>query len=190
MNTNGSGGCLFVTGGSVNPLDADYVTLSAMSSTSPFGLVESKTGILKTNGTINVAFSNAVANGSSYYIKVTHRNALETWSAAPVVLSATTALSPYDFSSAQTQAYGGNMSDLFDGNWALFSGDISDAGTATVGVQDAIIESQDYGDMENAVYVTLLGYVTEDITGDGIVESADYGLMENNVYFTRVLQRP
>jgi hypothetical protein len=44
--------------------------------------------------------------------------------------------------------------------------------------------------MENAVYFTLLGYVTEDITGDGIVESADYGLMENNTYFTRVTIHP
>ena len=44
--------------------------------------------------------------------------------------------------------------------------------------------------MENAVSVTLLGYKVEDITGDNIVESADYGLMENNVYFTIVTIRP
>ncbi len=190
MNTSGLGGCLFTTSQSLNPLHADYVTLSAMSSTSPHALIESQTGILKTDGTINVLFSSAIVPGSSYYLRVTHRNALETWSALPVIFSATSALNPYDFSNSQSSAYGNNLSDLFDGNWAIFSGDISDAATATIGVQDGIIESQDYGDMENAVYVTLLGYVVEDITGDGIVESADYGLMENNVYYTRVIQRP
>ena len=62
---------------------------------------------------------------------------------------------------------------MVDGNFGLFGGDISDAGTVTVCAQDGIVESQDYGDMENAVYVTLLGYVCQDITGDGLVESAD-----------------
>jgi hypothetical protein len=59
-----------------------------------------------------------------------------------------------------------------------------------VGIQDGVIESQDYGDMENAVSITLLGYTTEDITGDGVVESSDYGLIEGNVYFTFVAMRP
>ena len=59
-----------------------------------------------------------------------------------------------------------------------------------VGFQDGIVESQDYGDMENAVNATKLGYVPEDITGDQVVESADYGFMENNVFFTIVKMRP
>ena len=44
--------------------------------------------------------------------------------------------------------------------------------------------------MENAVYATLVGYVVQDITGDGVVESEDYGLMENNVFFTIVTIHP
>ena len=135
----------------------------------------------------SVTFTSPVTAGTSYYIKLNHRNSIETWSAAPVM---TSAITTYDFSTAASQAYGNNMSDLGDGNWAIFSGDISDATSATVGVQDGIIESQDYGDMENAVYQTLLGYVVQDITGDGLVESADYGLMENNVYYTRIVLHP
>jgi hypothetical protein len=53
-----------------------------------------------------------------------------------------------------------------------------------------VIESQDYSDMENAVYYTYLGYRVEDITGDGVVESADYSLEENNVYYTIVCMQP
>jgi hypothetical protein len=67
--------------------------------------------------------------------------------------------------------------------WAFYSGDISHFLTG-LGHKDGIIEAQDYGDMENAVYYTLNGYIVEDITGDGFVESADYALMENNVYTT------
>jgi hypothetical protein len=48
-------------------------------------------------------------------------------------------------------------------------------------LQDGVVESQDYLDLENAVAVILQGYTVEDITGDGIVESVDYVLMENNV---------
>jgi hypothetical protein len=190
MNTSGIGGCLYKVGLSTDPADADYVTLSAMNENPPYNLIEAQTGILKTDGSINVTFSQAVTAGTAYYIRITHRNALETWSAIPVILSNTSSGTPYDFTNLQSKAYSNNMADLLDGSWGLFSGDISDAGTATVGIQDGIIESQDYGDMENAVYVTLLGYVTEDITGDGLVESADYGLMENNVYYTRVVIKP
>ena len=82
-----------------------------------------------------------------------------------------------------------NLSDLGDGRFALYSGDISDANLG-VGFQDGVIESQDYGDLENAVTISLLGYKPEDITGDNIVESGDYGLIETNVYYTRTLIRP
>jgi hypothetical protein len=103
-----------------------------------------------------------------------------------VVTTSTT----YDFTNAANKAYGSNQIEVELGIFAIYSGDISDATTFIVGVQDGLIESQDYGDMENAVFVTLMGYVTEDITGDGIVESADYSVMENNVYLTRVVHRP
>src|SRR5256885_6553975 len=74
------------------------------------------------------------------------------------------------------------MTETFDQmGWAFYSGDISDASTGVVGVQDGVIESQDYSDMENAVNIILTGYVYEDITGDGVVESSDYSLEENNV---------
>jgi hypothetical protein len=188
------GGLLYHVGLSLDPTDADYVTVSLMNSSAPYGLVASATGILKTNGNLTVTIGAPAQSGTAYYIKVNHRNSIETWSAAPVMMSSVTS---YDFSSAVTQAYDNNpldifspMADLGDGNWGIFSGDISEYSTATVGIQDGIVESQDYGDMENAVYYSPLGYLVEDITGDGIVESADYGLMETNVYFTRIVNKP
>jgi hypothetical protein len=187
------GGCLYHTGVTANPTDADYVILSAMDPLPPHNLIEAQTGILKTDGSINVAFTNAVSSTGSYYIRVQHRSSIETWSASAIVIGTTTALLPYDFTSSQSSAFGGNLADQGDGTWGLFSGDITDEGYGLGGIvpfQDGIIASGDYGDMETATYFTQLGYVIADITGDGIVESADYGLIENNVYYTRLVVRP
>jgi hypothetical protein len=182
MDNFGSGGCLFVNGLSASVLDADSVTVSAMDAVTK-ALVGNAKGILQTDGSVSVIFSEPVALGSSYYLKVNHRNTIETWSASPLVFTSDML---YDFSVAQTQAFGSNMVDIGtvygdSPTWAFFSGDISDPGFG-VGYQDGIVESQDYADMENAVYNILSGYFVEDITGDGIVESADYALMENAVY--------
>jgi hypothetical protein len=189
MNDNGGlGGLLYKTGNSPTFNAVDTVTISAMNATAPYALVGSKKGIININGNVSVKFGPEVLPGQSYYIKINHRNTIETWSASPVLFASITS---YDFSTAANKAYGNNMILTSDGlNYAFFSGDISDATTATVGIQDAVVESQDYSDMENAVYLTILGYAQEDITGDAVVESADYGLMENNVYFTRVRMRP
>ena len=176
----------FVPHGNEDLMDTVYIDLydSATAST----LVQTFQAVMRTDGTINCFFpSNSILIGNSYWIAFRHRNTLQAWSASPILFSDRT---EYDFTSAQNMTYGDNSIQIDNGQWAFFSGDISDAALGLVGLQDQVIESQDYGDMENAVYVTLTGYIPEDITGDGIVESSDYGLMENNVYFTRVIHRP
>ena len=185
MNNNlGNGGLLKIVGLSTNINDVDWVTISAMSATTPYGLVGSAIGIIDVNGNVIVQFGREVIEAQSYYLKINHRNSIETWSASPVRLNRIT---NYDFTTAANKAFGDNMILTSDNlYYAFFSGDISDASTGIVGVQDGVVESQDLSDMENAVYSILLGYNPEDITGDAIVESADYGLMENNVYFIRV----
>jgi hypothetical protein len=185
MDNGGSGGLLKVLGYSANVSDVDTVYVSVMNSIT-YALVEKKAGILKTNGSLSVTFSASVLAGTSYFIKVNHRNALETWSSAAVLLT-----SLYDFTSLQNKAYGNNMVQTYDAiGWAFYSGDISNAGTGAVGVQDGVMESQDYSDMENAIAISLTGYVYEDITGDGVVESSDYSIMQNNTYYSRSLIRP
>jgi hypothetical protein len=186
MNNGGLGGCLFVNAISPNAVDVDTVFISAMDAVSHV-LVSRQSGILKTNGNVIVSFNAPVVAGTSYFIRVQHRNALETWSALPVVFAANTS---YDFTTAQNKAFGNSQVQTSDINvWAFYSGDISSS-ISGLGVQDGIMESQDYGDMENAVYTTLTGYNVQEITGDGVVESADYGIMENNVYFTIVGMHP
>ncbi len=81
------------SGRSINALLVDTITVELHQSTSPYSLVESAKGILKTDGTSTVNFSSQ-RTGNSYYVAVKHRNAVETWSKLPVTLSATTS---YDF---------------------------------------------------------------------------------------------
>ncbi len=189
MDNFGTGGCLFVTGNSLSTSDADSLFISLMDPVT-YAPVANATGILHTNGTISVTMPSLVS-GNSYYIKLVHRNALQTWSAAPVLM--TSPAVTYDFTTASNKAYGSNMIESFDAmGWMIYSGDISDANNTGLGLgyQDEIIESADYTDMENAVSIIKLGYVFEDVTGDGIVESADYTLMENAVSAIRFSIHP
>jgi hypothetical protein len=170
-----------------NPNICDTVILEIAEAVSPYNVLFSGKGVIDIHGNGSFFF-NQDLSGVSYYIAVKHRNAIHTWSASPVLFSPVTS---YDFTASQSQAFGGNMVNTSDNmGWAFYSGDISDALTSSIGVQDGVIESQDYSDLENALSVILVGYVPQDVTGDGVVESADYSMMENNVYFTIVSITP
>ncbi len=188
MNNFGSGGCLYLTGTpGASTTDADSIYISAMTTTLPSTVVDQQISILHTDGTARVTFKTTVIPGNNYYIRIRHRNSIETWSASPINLVSGT---NYLFTTAKAKAYGNNMTETFDQNgWAMYSGDIARASPGA-GNQDGVIESQDYSDMENALYFTLLGYVQEDITGDGVVESSDYSLIEGNVFYSIVTMHP
>ncbi len=96
MDNGGLGGLLFYLGISTNPTDVDTVRVSLMDATT-YAEVATATGILQTNGVVVTSFPTATPG--SYYIKINHRNALETWSAAAVTMGA---IASYDFSSAAT----------------------------------------------------------------------------------------
>jgi hypothetical protein len=126
-----------------------------------------------------------VNSGSSYFIRIRHRNALETWSALPVVMQQNTV---YDFAIADSMAYGNNMIESYDHHgWIIYSGDISDSLNLGLGscFQDGSIDSADYGVMEQAVSTIMIGYNCQDITGDGITEASDYMIMEEAVFAGR-----
>ncbi len=164
---------------------SDTMIVELHSKNSPNEIVYSSKNVIDTAGNGNFYFP-SIRIGE-YYIVVKHRNALETWSSLPLYFNKENIT--YDFTNSINKAYGNNLRNLGDGNFAIWSGDISDP-ILGVGHHDGVIESQDYGDLENALYYTLLGYTYEDITGDGIVESDDYVLMGNNVYYTIILMRP
>ena len=76
--------------------------------------------LVDVDGTSPVSFSGIPPD--DYYIIIKHRNHLAVMSSVAVTLSNITAT--YDFTVAQTQAYGSNaMADLGDGNFGMIAGD-------------------------------------------------------------------
>ncbi len=161
--------CLNITGVSIGPLDADTVEISAMDAAPPHNLVEAQLGILKTNGDVTVTFGPLVIPNTSYYIKVNHRNSVETWSANPVILTTSTM---YSFASSASQAYASNQATTFDALYAaMYSGDIN---------QDGAIDGSDFLEFDPASQAGAGGYEVADVNGDGAVDGSDFLVFDPN----------
>ena len=170
MDNFGAGGCLHISGISADPLDADSIFISAMSPQSPYDEIDRQSGILKTNGNATVTFSSSVVAGNSYYIKVNHRNSVETWSSLPVIFSPDMT---YSFMSDDTQALGSNMVKTFDNlGWAIYSGDIT---------QDKSIDISDFLELDPAIQNGDGGYAVGDINGDIAVDISDFLILDPNI---------
>ena len=166
------------------PSVCDTVKIEQHNATSPFALVESSTKTIDLNGNGQFVFSNS-SLGSSFYLVIKHRNAIETWSAAPVLM---TSGGSYDFSTALNKAYGNNEITLATGIVAVWSGDINNGSVG--GNKDGLVNTSDFNELQTSVVQFISSYNYHDLTGDRIVESADYSLIENNVKQNVVLLRP
>ncbi len=170
MDNGGNGGPLHVSGVSPDLTDADTIFVSAVTSQPPYTVVDRQPGILKTNGDVAVTFGPGVIAGNSYYIKLNHRNAIETWSASPVVFSQSLT---YDFTTNASQAFGNNQTLTPDNmGWAIFSGDIN---------QDGSIDGSDFLELDPSIQNGDGGYVVGDLNGDGAVDGTDFLVLDPNV---------
>lgn len=112
----------------------DWVLVELRKGTAANTTVGRRAALLKSDGTIvdidgtsQVKFNRIVPG--NYYIVVRHRNHLPIMSANPVSLSFTNSLQ-YDFSSAQTQAYGTEpMADLGSSVFGMYAGDANQDGS-------------------------------------------------------------
>ncbi|MBK8601105.1 MAG: hypothetical protein IPN80_11665 [Flavobacterium sp.] len=132
-----------------------------------YSLVDTAVGTLQTDGTLSVTFNTAAAG--SYYVAVKGSNIVQTWSATPQTLGAV-ALS-YDFSSAASQAYGDNMTEIEPGVFAMYQGEL---------VIDDLVDTQDYSVWEVSYLNGDFGVQPSDLNGDGLVDTQDYAIWEVN----------
>lgn len=154
------------TGSGANNI-ADSLTVELHDPTTNTTLFSSP-ALLETNGTSNINFP-AATNGKTYYIALKHRNSIATWSSNPVAFNA--AGTTYDFSSGQSQAYGGNLVDDGNGVFLIYSGDIN---------QDGSIDFNDYPGLDIASSLGILGYDPNDLNGDASVDFNDYPIIDVN----------
>lgn len=153
-------------GMSTNATYVDTMEVQLREEFAPYSLLASEKIILTTNGVATFCFTIAPGN---YYIVVKHRNTIETWSAAPIYIGQT--LNAYNFSSANSKAYGMNMTEMDPAVWAMYTGDVN---------QDQNIDLLDIALVENDIAVFASGYLASDVNGDGNVDLLDAPIVETN----------
>ncbi len=113
---------------------------------------------------------------TAYYVVAKHRNSLETWSAAPVIINLNTA---YNFASSISQAYGNNMI-IADSNAAFYSGDVN---------YNGFVDLDDVLDIYNDQIKFETGYDITDLNGNNSVELNDELTAYNNsISFVRLIR--
>ena len=78
----------------------------------------------------------------------------------------------YDFTSAQSQAFGYNMVQK-NSKWCLYSGDI---------FKDGFIDGSDVALADVDLYNYAFGWIPTDLTGDEFVDGADMAILDVNSY--------
>ena len=150
--------------------------------TTPYAFVDSASVLLDSLSFSTTATFGSAANGN-YYLVVKHRNCVETWSASTIAFAKGSTIS-YDFTDAQTKAYGSNLIQVSDSpvRWAMFGGDVN---------QDGYVDPLDLAliDVDSYNYVSGRGLAT-DINGDGYVDPLDMAIADANSYNYAGVSKP
>lgn len=109
----------------------------------------------------------AIYDGN-YYLAVSHRNSIETWSATPV--SFNDSVVQYDFTTSAGQAFGNNMKLMGD-TYNIYAGDVN---------QDGVVDTEDMTPIDNQASEYASGYLPTDENGDGMIDTWDMTFVENN----------
>ncbi len=152
---------------------SDEFVLSLYSAGFPYPLIEQSSATVDSLS-LTASFSFVNVSSGSYYLGITHRNSIETWSAVPVSYTGGGILN-YDFTSSIAQAYGNNMKqiDTFPLKFGIYSGDVN---------QDWVIDGTDTGLIDNDAFEFVSGYVGTDLTGDYTVDASDASIADNNAF--------
>ena len=138
---------------------------------SPYNIVDSgKTVINMGNFTGLVLFSNAATG--TYYVQIKHRNTIETWSKSGGQIYTRGITFSYNFTTAQTQAYGNNLV-LKGTKYCIYSGDVN---------QDGSVDGTDLSLIDNDATNFVTGYVATDLDGNSFVDGSDYAIGDNNAF--------
>ncbi|MBS1552506.1 MAG: hypothetical protein JST15_10625 [Bacteroidetes bacterium] len=147
----------------------DTVRVYLRNTVSPFAKVDSSKVILD-DITLTAAAVFMNAPSGTYYFQIEHRNAIETWSKAGGESITRGVLKNYDFTSAQSQTYGGN-SILNGSKWLMYSGDVN---------RDGVIDASDMSDIDNNASNSVFGYFSTDLNGDDATDASDLSIVDNN----------
>jgi|GEM_PF-2065033 len=147
---------------------ADHIFVELRDGDAPHGSIYGPIEVeLSTSGIATLTVPQV--HNQDYYIAITHRNSIETWSGTAIWFN--TSPINYNFTDAASRAFGNNLQNLGGGVYGIFGGDVN---------LDWVVDSNDLGDVDNDSNGFVFGYVATDANGDGIVDSNDLGLVDNN----------
>lgn len=109
-------------------------------------------------------------NKSQFYLIISHRNSIETWSREFGEVFNNYQLT-YDFSTDSAKAYGNNLK-MKNGKAYIYTGDIN---------LDGFVDVSDLERIDNDAYHFRTGYIVSDLNGDGIVDFTDVAFCDNNL---------
>jgi subtilisin-like proprotein convertase family protein len=157
---------------SFNTVIPDTVLCNLRKATSPYELVDKSRALSDSAGNLLFFFPGSlVLNNTNYFIQLSHRNSIETWSTS--FHSFTDNIMTYDFTTASNKAYGNNMIqvDNLPDKFAIYGGDVN---------QDGTIDATDVSSIDNDAQNFVSGYVVTDLTGDDFVDGTDFAIADNN----------
>ena len=176
-----------IESGSVNPgtnTDVDVITVELRSAASLNEVAYSVSPILQKNGSVQCTFPLG-ALGNSYYVVVKHRSSLPLWSANPVTISGTTALSfANNIATAYTDGSIAPMTALVSGLYASRLGELNG---------DGYLDGVDYTVFETDIYLSQYGglyLLNGDLNGDAYVDASDFSVFDFNASLGSYEQRP
>jgi len=151
---------------------SDTVKVYLRDASFPYALVDSSKNLLSSSGVGTFIFPNAV-NATNYYIVLTHRNSIETWSGSGNAFVSGSLT--YDFTTAANKAYGDNQIQVDNApvKFAIYSGDVN---------QDGVVDGGDGAIIENEAFNFVTGYVNSDVNGDDVVDGSDGAIADNNSF--------
>lgn len=146
---------------------SDTVKVFLRNTVSPFLKIDSSKAMLSSSG--QGTFSFTKATGDSYYLQISHRSGIETWSKTPQSFSLNSMT--FDFTDSRLKAYGDNLKQA-GSKWVVFTGDAD---------QDGNIDIADLTMTDNDASAFVSGYLPTDFNGDSFVDILDLGICDNNV---------
>ena len=151
---------------------SDTVMIYLRNNSSPYAIVDSAKSVIDST-TLTGSFLFINAPTGTYYLMVKGRNCLETWSKAGGESYVSGSAFNYDFTTANTQAFGNNMKQVDNSpvKYGIYSGDVD---------QNKVIDLTDVIQINNAANAFTTGYVVTDVNGDNLTDLSDLIFANNN----------
>ena len=154
----------------VDAVDSINIELRNAVSASASSIRKFRPAWLLTDGTIR-DFADTTANyvtfdtlAGVYYLVISHRNHIAVLTATALSLNGAQPLTPYDFTTSQSQAYGTNpMKAVVGGRFALIAGDASGNGQVATSDVNSMIRPR----------LGQSGYQNADINLNGQIQTSD-----------------